>query len=77
LRLGKRRRYSLSAWAVGAEDGPALRVALEVARGIGERACGGDVGLLGAEAGDDLQAVLEKGKVAAHVGGGDELLGKL
>ena len=43
---------------VGAEDGPALRIALDVARGISERALGGDVCLLGAESGDELQPIV-------------------
>ena len=44
--------------AVGTEDGPALRVALDVARGIGERARSGNIRLLSAESGDELQPIV-------------------
>ena len=62
--------------AVGAKDRFALGVALDVARGIGERSLGGDVGLLGAEAGHELQPIVQEREVAAEIGGRDEFLGE-
>lgn len=61
--------------AVGAEDEATGGVALEIERGIAARPGGLDVSLLGAEAGDDLQAAVEQGGVAAEEGGGDGSLG--
>ena len=62
-------------WAgVGAEDHFARCVALVVARGIGERALGGDVGLLGAGATGEFETAVKETQVATKVGGGDPFL---
>ena len=63
--------------AVGAEYRAALGVALHVAGRIGERALGLDVGLLEPDSAHDLEPVVQELQVAAHVGGGNELLGPL
>ena len=60
---------------IGAEDEASGGVALEVQCGIAARAGGLDVGLLSTQAGDDFEATVEEGGVAAEEGGGDRFLG--
>ncbi len=62
--------------AVGPEDDVALRIALVVAGGIGERAVGVDAGVFGAEAAGEVEAALEELDAGLEVTADDVLGGE-
>ena len=62
--------------AVGAGENLAGGVALVVAGGVVERASAVEVGLLGAEAADELEAIFEEADIAADEAGDDPFAGE-